>query len=521
MSLRLDHLRGRLDRLRNQLFPSAQSRQCARNAGFNTSAHVVQLILLLVTTPIYVFYLGQEEFGLWMLVNGYIGFGNLVGFGLTDATIKFVSSYAARKDMQGVAKVIRTTLAMYLLMGALCAAAAMGASRWLAFSVLQISDELREVATLALRIGGIGILARLYWCVHESALQGLERFDVSAKAAALSRCITAAINIVLVTRGASVIAVLSVQVGMFAACGLLEAILLRAFFVPCLVPIPLVDRTVLRETLSFGFYRWLQSAVGILNNNLDRFLVASFAGVKSVTVYTISLQVARQAHVLLTVASAFLFPMSSRLKEAGDSQELLTIYRQSSRIIVIAAAALIVPVFILGRSILTVWIGADFADQASGVLRILCLRYALLPIGIVTYNFLLGLNMVRLQSLLTLMSAPCITLGMVLLSRYGTIGIAGAWLVGLPFALAGRLVVSKRLFGRHSLFYEVSCILPVFIPLALSAWAVVMRYDAALVTTSIWNLLFQLGTAACLCAAVAFAIGSLVDHLCSTPCTNR
>src|SRR5450759_3880972 len=110
-----------LQGLQQSVAPARRSedfRRSFRNASWNCADYMALPLLLLLATPFLVSHLGTQHFGIWMLVTALTGMMGVLNFGLGDATVKYVSAYRARNDLQGVARVVRSTLTMYSLLGA-------------------------------------------------------------------------------------------------------------------------------------------------------------------------------------------------------------------------------------------------------------------------------------------------------------------------------------------------------------------------------------------------------------------
>lgn len=87
-------------------YRSTDFRRSSLNAAYSTADYLILPILWLIATPIFVSHLGFEQYGIWMLVNTFLGFSGIMAFGLSDATIKFVSKYRGLDDEPGIARVI-------------------------------------------------------------------------------------------------------------------------------------------------------------------------------------------------------------------------------------------------------------------------------------------------------------------------------------------------------------------------------------------------------------------------------
>ena len=55
----------------------------------------------LVLTPFIVKSLGKAEYGLYTMIGALVGYMTILDFGLTNAIVRFVALYQAKKDKRG------------------------------------------------------------------------------------------------------------------------------------------------------------------------------------------------------------------------------------------------------------------------------------------------------------------------------------------------------------------------------------------------------------------------------------
>jgi O-antigen/teichoic acid export membrane protein len=443
-------------------------RRSLRNAVYSTADYLLLPILWLITTPIFVSRLGVDQYGIWMLVNTFLGFSGIMGFGLSNATIKYVSKYRALGDDVGVARVVRSTLTMYGALGILAGAVAFLAAPLLVHHVFKVGSENTTLAVVALQIGGVGIIVRFLDSVFQSAIYGYERYDLATRVTMVTNAVTMMINVALVLNGYGLVEILITTIILIGVGGIVKAILAKYLLIPNLGFTPLFDKAALREIFSFGFYSWLQSLGGILLHQVDRFLIASLLNTSALTYYVVSLQLAQQIHAVLARAVSFVFPLSSAVKEAGDLQRLRRIYFKGLNFTTVAAVAIGLPLFIFSRNILTLWMGSSFADEAAGLLRILTFVFALLATSIVPYYYLNGTGFVRLNTLFGMISGTIVTIAALLLIPWlGIAGAAWARLANTPTGIISRTIVHYKVLADYRWYAGLSIILPVFVPFTL------------------------------------------------------
>src|SRR3974390_2286005 len=93
----------------------------ASNATYSVIEYAAQPFLMVLSARFLVSKLGVDRYGIWMLASAISGTIGIFHAGLSDATIKYVSTHKGRDDMEGVARIISGTLALSVMLGALAA----------------------------------------------------------------------------------------------------------------------------------------------------------------------------------------------------------------------------------------------------------------------------------------------------------------------------------------------------------------------------------------------------------------
>jgi O-antigen/teichoic acid export membrane protein len=88
------------------------------NAASNYLRFFVMMAGMFLLTPFIIKHIGQEEFGLWMLVMCVVGYFELLDCGMATATVKFVGQFRGAGDTVQRDRLVSTLLLVYVLMAA-------------------------------------------------------------------------------------------------------------------------------------------------------------------------------------------------------------------------------------------------------------------------------------------------------------------------------------------------------------------------------------------------------------------
>jgi len=457
-------------RKRSELF-----RKSFRNASFNFAEYIVLVILTLITTPLFVHKLGTDKYGIWMLVNSIVGFIGVMEFGLGAATVKYVSAHLAKKNIEGVVRVIRSTLTMYGIFGAFTAIIIYFLAPILINHVFNVGAENISLAIKAIQIAGFGMAIHMIDSVFLSVLQGHQRYDLTSKITMITKVVIMTVNVILVLSGQTVTQILLATITITALSSTVKAIVAKKILLPSLIFMPIFDRKALREIFGFGFYSWLQSISGILLNQVDKFIIVSFLDTTALTYYTVCLTLASQIHGVLSKTVSFLFPLSSEAHEKGNIEQMRRIYFKAMNFVTIAGIAMGLTIFLFSHNILSLWMGVDFADESANILRILSFAYTIMATSIVPYYFMNGTKFVKLNTLFAFISGSIIAISAVLMIPfYGVIGAAFARLASTPTGVISRTIVHYKVLGDRRIYAGLAIIFPIIVSFGIALIASIL-----------------------------------------------
>src|SRR5687768_14962260 len=176
------------------------------NAALSTSTWILPLALSFIATPILLSAFGNEAYGIYAVVMGFVGYS--FTFGIGKAAAKYVAEYRAAGANDLASESLSATLWLSLLVGSAGAVSIAAVAGQFVENVLLIpaadADEARRGLIVAAGIIFFTMLSQVW----SFTLQGLHRFDRYAAITAFGSVILNVGAIALAWRGFDVIAIL-------------------------------------------------------------------------------------------------------------------------------------------------------------------------------------------------------------------------------------------------------------------------------------------------------------------------
>jgi O-antigen/teichoic acid export membrane protein len=415
------------------------------NGAFGIAEYVSQPLGLLLAAPYLLRHMGAAQFGVWVLASAAVNSGNVLSSGFGDAAVKYVSMYRGRRDMEGVARVVRGMLSINLALSGLLAGVLWVVSPLAAAHVPHLDGGLRAACTQSFRIGSLLLVVRSLDGVFANAMRAFERYSPPVRISVGFRVGTLVAAVVLVAYGYGVVEIMLATLGMAACAAVAQGLALRVV-VGRFALAPSFHRETLRLIAGFGAFSWLQALSAAVLGQADRLVIGFFLGAPAVAVYGLCAQAAQTIHGIVAAGFHVLFPHLSSRMEAEPLTELRRTVWRALRMNALLAVALAVPMAVLSRPTLTVWMGAPFARQGWPVLSILALGFGLFAMNVTAHYALLALGRVRLVTALNVVAGTAMLLLLLALTpKFGLVGAACARLVAGPITCALYLPLRRAL----------------------------------------------------------------------------
>lgn len=416
-----------------------------RNVSFSIVEYIVTPLLYIFSTPFLVHQLGLNQYGIWTLANSVAGFVGVLNFGLSEATVKYVSLYRGREDEEGVVRCIRSTLTMYIVLSLIMVIVGCALAPFLVHRIFKISPQDFTVSIQAIQLASIGLGLRTVGSVFLAAMRGFERYDLTSKINIGSITLMVTSSVILAALGYGVTTIMLSTV-IVVGLTLMASIIAVRRFISKFSMWPTFNRTALREVLNFGFFSWIQGLAATIFSQADRLIIGSLLGTSALSYYSITLQVAQQTHGLVGSALAFLFPMISSERETRNRVGLRNLYKKALLFSFIFAAIIAIPLLVGGKFLLTIWMGADFAANTYVLLYILVIAYFLLALNVVPHYTLLGFGEAKFVSLTNITGGLASLAGMALfIPVFGMNGAAIGRLLYAPIVTFNFLRIRGKL----------------------------------------------------------------------------
>ncbi len=426
-------------------------------------------------TPFILHQLGAAGYGLWVLVGSVVAYGSLLDLGIAGAVTKYVAEHVVRGESEQAHSLIATTLRLYSVLGLI--AVALSATIAPVFpDVFNVPHGERATATALVVVMGFALGISIPCTAAGAVLRGLQRHDLVNHLSAAATLISAAATVVVLLLGGGVLGMVAVNIPITLAMQAVSVWVINRVAPELQFGWRGAKRQQVRTIISFSSSVFVTQGAGLLQTKTDEIIIGVFLPITAVTPYSIARKLSEAAQVLTDQFMKVLLPLASELHAADDQTRLRSLYSQGTRL----TLALFLPVgctlVILAQPILTVWVGAAYADQVQ-LVGILTLASLIATSQWPASSILQGMARHRPLAMMSVGSALAnLGLSIALVHPLGLTGVALGTLIPTVFeCLCLVLPYSMRVIGISAEEALKEIFLPAFgpaVPMAIVLYLV-------------------------------------------------
>jgi O-antigen/teichoic acid export membrane protein len=325
-------------------------KQALKNVSSTWFGLAVNVVVGFFLSPYILHRLGDDAFGLWILVFSFTGFYGLFDLGIRSSIVKYVAQYQAANDEDGLAQVICTALSGYGFLALLLLAATF-VSSWYVDRWFHVSGDFLHVARLLFLMVGSSVALGFPLGVFGGVLQGLQQFTWLNLTQVVTTLLRALLIVVALSHGLGLLSVAFITVALP-----LVASLFYVGFVHRMVRIRLqrrfVSRASFRQLVGYGSITFVIIVAEQLRFQADALIIGAFLSASAITFFSIGAKLCDYAVAPVQNMADIFLPMSSDANATNNRDRLRQIFMEGNRFCAFTMFPICVAMAILGKSVI-------------------------------------------------------------------------------------------------------------------------------------------------------------------------
>jgi len=322
---------------------------------------VLSTVISLLYTPVMLRLLGQSEYGLYTLVNGFISNLALMSFGLGSAYMRYYARYEAKDGERGVAKINGMFMMIFLVIGALSlvVGGVLVANVHNIFAAKLTPAEL-DTAQILMALLVVNIAVSFPCSVFTSYITAKERFFFQRMVSMIRTVLNPIVMLPLLLMGLGSVSlvlvtlVLSVVTDVSSAYFCFKKLNMRLTFGK-------FDFRLLREMGGFSFFIFLNMIIDQINWTVDTTLLGIISGTTATALYGVGSQLHRYYMTLSTSISGVFVPQINRIVASGEGDDKLTkLFTRVGRVQFMLLMLVFTGFVFVGEPFIEAWGGGEY-----------------------------------------------------------------------------------------------------------------------------------------------------------------
>ena len=258
--------------------------QFKKNIISGSLVHGLNILIIMISYPIYIKLLGFELFSLWSLFAIVIAFALMGNFGIGKAIIVFIAMENAKKDYEEILNIISNSFYIILIASVLLIIV-LYLSDSIIVNVIYKGQKYRNIALKLVPIIGFSAISLLFFDLHKSTLAGLGRIDLANIALLLLNTIKIITSVIFIYLGFSIF---SIAVGIIIANFVVIMILLYKKFGLNVLKFKRPKIQNIRNLLNFGSSIIGMQITNMLGFPLIKILLSRYFDLSAVGIFELA-----------------------------------------------------------------------------------------------------------------------------------------------------------------------------------------------------------------------------------------
>jgi O-antigen/teichoic acid export membrane protein len=471
-----------------------------KNVGSSWIALGVTVLTGVFLSPYILHRLGDEAFGIWVLIFSITGYYGLFDLGIRSSIVRYVAKYSATGDHEDLNRLINTAICTYAIIGILALLVTISGAIYLPL-IFRISSSFLRTARLLFLLVGTALSLGFPLGVFGGILQGLQRFDLANLTSTVSTLLRCLLIVMTLQHGGRLLSVALVTVALPVVAALVNATY-ALHLLPLQFSFRYVDRVSLRRIANYSSATFVIMLSWRLRFKTDAMIIGTFLSSAAITYFTVGSRLVDYAGEVVAGLAQIFDPMASESVATGDIEHVRKILVAGNR----ACALIIFPIAaalaILGKSVIEVWVGRRYVASSYPVLLVILIPSTFMLAQAASGRVLFGMAKHHTLAAVTLVEGIAnVGLSIFLVRRFGVLGdalgtaipLACTTLLFLPGHLCRVLKLRMRTYLAQAFLLPIALSMPLVVVLVLMRhWFVVHNLFQLAIQLAIVSAVYSL-----------------------------
>lgn len=411
---------------------------------------IINAIVGFIYIPLLIYFLGQDEFGLYQLLGSFLVYLSLFDFGLSNTVTRYYSKYKALKDKKGQENLLALSSIIYIFITIFLVI--VGTIIYFYIDNLFIntltSSEI-ELAKKMFIVILINVALQISTSVFNSIITSNERFLFLKGLAIIQIILRPILVFAIFTIEANALSVVIVQ-AIINIAGILIKIYYSFVKLQVKIKFHFCDKPLLKDMIYYSFFIFITLLMDQIFWRSGQVILGVVDGTGSVAIYSIATQIVMYYMALSTSMSGVFLPnITQKVINNVSDNELSNFFIKIGRLQYILLGVVLTGFILYGEEFITLWVGKNFS-QSYYITLLILIPFTIDLIQNIGLTILQAKNMYSFRAaVLFVMSLLNIVVAIPLSIQYGGIGAAIA--TGIAYIIGNGIIMNIYYYKKVNL----------------------------------------------------------------------
>jgi O-antigen/teichoic acid export membrane protein len=411
-----------------------------RNVIFVWLGFASHVLITLLLTPLMISELGQESYGLWIFLQGFIGYYGLLDMGLRAGVNQTVTQRISTRDNQPLLDFLNGTLPVLWR----CAGIVLGIGLILGVALpiwLDLKTVSPGVVSWMIVIQALGVAMSFCLFPFLAILPALQRYDLSETTTLFTKLLSA-LSTYFILKAQPSILLICASMFVFNLLDQMIKIGLAFAIIPALWEVrPKTNRVQVLELVTVGGWNFICQISNLLLQTYQSLFIGSFFSLSTLVPFSLGKSLAEYFNRLIGISSRVFYPMFVYLEKRGDQYESKQLFLLTCRISVSFSSLVCLFGITWIEPFLQIWLGnienkMDLIASTKDLFLIFSITFILENLRGVASQYVMGRNEVAFLGKAMLFEATITICLATILGLYsGLLGVASGNLIAYAFTI--------------------------------------------------------------------------------------
>lgn len=407
------------------LTPASRNPSLLTNAISNWGPLGVNLVIGFLLIPYLINNLGKTQYGIWFLVNSFIGYYGLLRLGVGAGIMRYVPFYRGINNPKAASQTASTAMAVFLI----ASLTILLISLLLAEPIARFYKGGPQLALL-IRILGITAAFECPFYIFDGCIRANEHW-VPANSVSMAISVIRAIGLAACVYWRYGVVQMGYVTFAVTILSMIWIMLLFKRFCPTIHLRPsLVSLSTAKMLISFGLLTTIITIVYSLTLQGHHLIIGKLISLDAVTLYAIPTTLILNARGVLIAPARVFWTRFAYLDGKNHTDGIASLFLRGTKYTAIFGSAVMFVIFVAGPPFIQIWVGKDF-QAAHLVLMVLAAGYLIESSQAIIGPLLGGTGRQAAQATFAIIEGIMgLGLSLILTLKMGMVGTALGFLIG-------------------------------------------------------------------------------------------